>query len=58
MDGKSDYELVAVDQLTLPAGVYHVNAKKSEKDMNPDERAALQRDARRRVEDRSGKEAR
>ena len=58
MDGKSDYELVAVDQLTLPAGVYHVNAKKSEKDMNPDERAALQKDAQSRIEDRSGKEAR
>ncbi len=56
--GKSDYELVAVDQLTLPAGVYHVNAKKSEKDMNPDERAALQKDAQSRIEDRSGKEAR
>lgn len=58
MDGKSDYELVAVDQLTLPAGVYHVNVKKSEKNMNPDERAALQKDAQSQIEDRSGKEAR
>jgi len=56
MDGKSDYELVAVDQLTLPAGVYHVDSQKAEKDLNPDERAALLKEREKAAE--GGKEVR
>lgn len=44
MDGKSDYELVAVDQLTLPAGNYCISGEKDEKYMTSDERAILRKD--------------
>ncbi len=53
MDGKSDYELVAVDQLTLPAGVYHVGSGKSGKDLSSDERAVLQEEKARKTADKA-----
>lgn len=59
MDGKSDYELVAVDQLTLPAGVYHVSDDKDEESMNSDERAVRLKESSRKADfDHAGKEAR
>lgn len=59
MDGKSDYELVAVDQLTLPAGVYHVSDDKDEESMNSDERAVRLKESSRKADfGHAGKEAR
>lgn len=53
MDGKSDYELVAVDQLTLPAGVYHVNGTEEGKDLSKDERTVLQKENDRKAADKA-----